>query len=67
MSELAVTHIGGEIDTAWNYRTEFLNYGTIYTHFSVRFVIFHYLAATLIQMKKLYVHHILNITVKHRI
>ena len=26
MSELAVTHIGGEIDTAWNYRTEFLNY-----------------------------------------
>ena len=33
MSELAVTHIGGEIDTAWNYRTEFLNYGTIYTQF----------------------------------
>jgi hypothetical protein len=23
MSELAVTHIGGEIDTAWNYRTNF--------------------------------------------
>lgn len=33
MSEFAVTDIGGEIDTAWNYRTEFLNYGTVYTQF----------------------------------
>lgn len=33
MSELAVTEIGGEENTAWSYRTEFLTYGKIYPHF----------------------------------
>ncbi|MBU3082498.1 hypothetical protein ACT4YY_16665 [Acinetobacter baumannii] len=33
MSELAVTEIGGKIDTAWSFRAEFLNYGTVYINF----------------------------------
>ncbi|EPO6424095.1 hypothetical protein ACUDJH_002920, partial [Acinetobacter baumannii] len=33
MSDLAITEIGQEENTAWFYRTEFLNYGTIFNHF----------------------------------